>query len=153
MLLFGFGDGGGGPDVAMIERLRRESDVDGLPKVSIQNPTDFFHSVVKNDTDLPVWVGELVRTFLFVYLTLSAYLGALTFTPNNRSISSFIEEHTPRMRAISSEIDEVSFGCNNANLFVSWQRHSPWLSTLQLSLSEFGKWSFCTVAEDEMQVF
>jgi alpha-mannosidase len=63
MLLFGFGDGGGGPDMNMIERLRRERDVDGLPKVTIQNPTDFFNSVANTDKDLPVWVGELVRPF------------------------------------------------------------------------------------------
>lgn len=77
MLLFGFGDGGGGPDMAMLERLRRVKDVDGLPKTSIASPLEFFDSVAKNEMrDLPVWVGELVRCFygyLWEHITLFIY--------------------------------------------------------------------------------
>ena len=32
MLLFGHGDGGGGPTEDMLERLERVGDVDGLPR-------------------------------------------------------------------------------------------------------------------------
>ena len=32
LLLFGYGDGGGGPTEGMLERLERVGDVDGLPR-------------------------------------------------------------------------------------------------------------------------
>jgi len=31
-LLFGFGDGGGGPTQKMLDRMKRMSDTDGLPR-------------------------------------------------------------------------------------------------------------------------
>lgn len=37
-LLFGYGDGGGGPTPGMLEQIRRMSDVDGLPRVQIRAP-------------------------------------------------------------------------------------------------------------------
>lgn len=33
MLLFGEGDGGGGPQIEHIEKIKRLSDIEGLPKV------------------------------------------------------------------------------------------------------------------------
>lgn len=57
MLLFGFGDGGGGPTPQMLEALRRVTPgVDGLPNVSIRGPTEFFDRVkaASKQTELPV---------------------------------------------------------------------------------------------------
>lgn len=83
MMLFGWGDGGGGPDPHHLARLSRLSDVAGIPKVSIGHPADFFRAVVKDEqeklakisasapalaslqtgakrtNDIPTWVGEL----------------------------------------------------------------------------------------------
>lgn len=60
MYLFGHGDGGNGPDEAMIERLNRMQNVDGLPKVIMSTPTDFFQAVESEDTTmLCKWKGEL----------------------------------------------------------------------------------------------
>lgn len=83
MMLFGWGDGGGGPDPHHLARLTRLTDVAGIPKVSIGHPEDFFKAVVKDEservsklasaapnlavlakpatsaTDIPKWVGEL----------------------------------------------------------------------------------------------
>lgn len=39
MLLFGIGDGGGGPQRHMLERLVRAADVDQLPKVRCESPS------------------------------------------------------------------------------------------------------------------
>lgn len=74
-MLFGWGDGGGGPNMDHIERLERLANVDGVPKVAIRDPYEFFEDVGldsstrdKHDNkmklDLPVWVGELVRPTL-----------------------------------------------------------------------------------------
>jgi alpha-mannosidase len=63
MLVYGNGDGGGGPLESMIERLQRMEDVDGLPKVKFGNPNDFFSRVQHNSPDLIEWKGELVCLF------------------------------------------------------------------------------------------
>ena len=58
-LLFGFGDGGGGPTVDMLERLKRMKDVDGLPRMECRTPSDFFKRCDDDIKDPLVWVGEL----------------------------------------------------------------------------------------------
>lgn len=59
LYVFGYGDGGGGPTVAMIENARRLKDVEGMPRVTIEKAGDFFAKAVEDAVDLPVWVGEL----------------------------------------------------------------------------------------------
>ena len=42
LLLYGVGDGGGGPDRKHIERLQRMQDLEDLPKVTMEFASDFF---------------------------------------------------------------------------------------------------------------
>jgi alpha-mannosidase len=58
-MLFGFGDGGGGPTEEMLERLRRLKDLPGLPDVTIRTSQDFFKRCEDDITDPLVWKGEL----------------------------------------------------------------------------------------------
>lgn len=58
-MLYGFGDGGGGPTIEMIERLQRMKDVDGLPRIENRTPADFFTRCEEDIKDPLVWVGEL----------------------------------------------------------------------------------------------
>lgn len=58
-MLYGFGDGGGGPTPAMLEQLRRMGDVDGLPRVQPRTPAEFFARCEADIKDPPVWSGEL----------------------------------------------------------------------------------------------
>jgi len=58
-MLFGFGDGGGGPTEEMLERIRRMKDIPGLPSVTIRKPQAFFARCEKDITDPIVWSGEL----------------------------------------------------------------------------------------------
>jgi alpha-mannosidase len=61
MLLYGHGDGGGGPTKAMIETIRRCKDLQGVPRTEMQSPEKFF-SLLENelvDAAVPVIVGEL----------------------------------------------------------------------------------------------
>ncbi len=58
-LLFGYGDGGGGPTTAMLEQLGRMGDVDGLPRVQMRSPQEFFTRCEADAKDPLVWVGEL----------------------------------------------------------------------------------------------
>ncbi len=58
-LLFGYGDGGGGPTLAMLEQLQRMRDVDGLPRVQMRSPRDFFDRAEADIKEPTVWSGEL----------------------------------------------------------------------------------------------
>ncbi|NXP52211.1 MA2C1 mannosidase, partial [Heliornis fulica] len=58
-LLFGFGDGGGGPTQKMLDRMKRMSDTDGLPRVQMSTPDQLFSVLEKESSQLCTWVGEL----------------------------------------------------------------------------------------------
>lgn len=57
--LFGYGDGGGGPTATMLESLRRQRSLDGMPAVDIRGPDEFFSRLEDDTMDLRVWSGEL----------------------------------------------------------------------------------------------
>lgn len=59
LLVYGFGDGGGGPTLEMLEKARRFRDFDGLPKIEPEKALAFFEKASTEARDLPVWVGEL----------------------------------------------------------------------------------------------
>ena len=59
LLVFGFGDGGGGPTAAMLERLRRAESLDGLPRTVLRSPEAFFDALEGDARDLRTIVGEL----------------------------------------------------------------------------------------------
>ena len=56
---FGFGDGGGGPNREMLRRLLRMGDLEGLPRVEMGSPSEFFDAAEEEYPDAPVWFGEL----------------------------------------------------------------------------------------------
>src|SRR5207237_8914342 len=59
---FGYGDGGGGPTIGMIEAGRRLKQLPGFPRVEMGRARDFFerfeHKLAQR-RDVPVWDGEL----------------------------------------------------------------------------------------------
>jgi len=59
LLVFGFGDGGGGPTRAMLESLRRARDLQGLPRTAPATSDGFFSTLEAEDAERPVVVGEL----------------------------------------------------------------------------------------------
>ena len=59
LLLFGIGDGGGGPGEEHLEKLDREKNLAGLPPVKQGLSEDFFKRIEKKQTKYPVWSGEL----------------------------------------------------------------------------------------------
>ncbi|HEY3749650.1 MAG TPA: glycoside hydrolase family 38 C-terminal domain-containing protein [Pseudonocardiaceae bacterium] len=60
---FGYGDGGGGPTREMLARAARLSDLEGSPRVTIEQPSSFFARAEEQYPDAPVWVGELYLEF------------------------------------------------------------------------------------------
>jgi alpha-mannosidase len=59
LLVFGHGDGGGGPTAEMLERLRRARDLAGLAPTEIRDPMAFFADLEADARDLRTVVGEL----------------------------------------------------------------------------------------------
>jgi alpha-mannosidase len=57
LLVFGWGDGGGGPTAEMLETLARVSDLQGVPRTTIGDPDAFFGELASSDW--PEVVGEL----------------------------------------------------------------------------------------------
>jgi alpha-mannosidase len=62
-LLFGHGDGGGGPTPRMLEFLRRARDLAGLPRTVIRSPDQFFALLEEDCTDRARVIGELYFEF------------------------------------------------------------------------------------------
>jgi len=59
MLIFGHGDGGGGPTREMIETLLRASDLQGVPRTAMGGPEEFFAALEAEPGERPTIVGEL----------------------------------------------------------------------------------------------
>jgi alpha-mannosidase len=59
LMLFGYGDGGGGPVKRMLETIRRSGDVQGLPRTKIRSSDEFFTLLEKDVKDRPTLIGEL----------------------------------------------------------------------------------------------
>ncbi|MBN2047422.1 MAG: alpha-mannosidase, partial [Anaerolineaceae bacterium] len=83
-LLFGFGDGGGGPTREMLEQLKRMGDVDGLPKVEQRTPQQFFDRLEEDIKDPIKWVGELYFELHRATYTTQAH------TKKNNRLSEFM---------------------------------------------------------------
>jgi alpha-mannosidase len=58
-MLFGYGDGGGGPTKDMLETLRRCADLQGLPRIQQRSSDEFFEFIEKDLSDRALQVGEL----------------------------------------------------------------------------------------------
>ncbi|MCC5828867.1 MAG: alpha-mannosidase [Phycisphaeraceae bacterium] len=58
-MLFGHGDGGGGPTRQMLEYLRRARDLQGLPRTAIRSSDEFFDVLEAETKDRLSVVGEL----------------------------------------------------------------------------------------------
>ncbi len=62
LLLFGWGDGGGGPTENMLQRIGQLGDFPAMPALRYVNVSEWFSEILKcvsETTTLPVWVGEI----------------------------------------------------------------------------------------------
>ena len=102
LLTFGYGDGGGGPTMEMLEHEKRlNCGIPGCPKAEIDTVTNFF-SRLKEHAHLAKWVGEL-----YLELHRGTYTSIAKNKRNNRkceflfhnaelsSVISYIINQTP----------------------------------------------------------
>jgi alpha-mannosidase len=59
MLVYGYGDGGGGPTREMVETMVRARDLQGLPRTRMTTPAEFFEALEAEPGERPTIVGEL----------------------------------------------------------------------------------------------
>lgn len=59
LMVYGIGDGGGGPDAEHFERLRRAPKLPGLPAVTQGTVTEFFETWSRDADKFATWKGEL----------------------------------------------------------------------------------------------
>lgn len=80
MLLFGYGDGGGGPTTHMLEVLKRVRDFEGFPRTAQRTSLEFFHRLERRLKSAPVVEGEL-----YLELHRGTYTTHADSKRNNRS--------------------------------------------------------------------
>lgn len=83
LLLFGIGDGGGGPGEEHIERLGRIRNLAGLSPVNPGPAAEFFETWKKDADRFPTWVGELY---------LERHAGTLTTEAKNKWYNRRLEQ-------------------------------------------------------------
>lgn len=59
LMPFGYGDGGGGPTKAMLETVRRTTDLQGVARTTMRTPAEFFDLLETDCTDRVRMLGEL----------------------------------------------------------------------------------------------
>lgn len=113
-LLFGYGDGGGGPTLEMLEQVRRMKDVDGLPRVEMRPSNEFFNRLISDARDLTTWVGEL-------YFEL--HRGTYTTQANNKKynrLSEFMLHDVEFLSAVAHACQDYDYP--SEELDVMWKK-------------------------------
>ncbi|KIL41372.1 alpha-mannosidase [Gordoniibacillus kamchatkensis] len=83
LMLFGIGDGGGGPGEEHLERLRRETNLLGLPPVFQEPSIDFLDKLNERAGRYKTWRGELY---------LEKHQGTLTTQAKNKKFNRRMEK-------------------------------------------------------------
>ena len=81
LMVYGIGDGGGGPSEFMVERCLREEKIPYLPKVKMGTAISYFEKL--KDRKLPVYEGEMY---------LEKHRGTYTSQSNNKKFNREFEE-------------------------------------------------------------
>ncbi|MFV0351169.1 MAG: alpha-mannosidase [Oscillospiraceae bacterium] len=92
MLVFGGGDGGGGPNESHFEFINREKDLYGLPKVKYSTTKDFFERISKKKIET-TYKGELY---------LETHQGTLTTQAKNKYYNRLSERLLHNAEAIGT---------------------------------------------------
>lgn len=117
LMSYGFGDGGGGPTVEMLEYGRRMSKgIQGCPVVKQSSSLDFFEELdkkVSGNKHLPTWCGELYLEF---------HRGTLTSQARNKKYnrkSECLYHDVETLSAIANK--EIGFSYPKEKLLENWK--------------------------------
>lgn len=98
LICYGYGDGGGGPTRAMVERgIRLQKGIPGAPKVKLEGIVPFLDRLgkrmVANEQKFPVWNGELYLEY---------HRGTLTSVANNKANNRRAERRLRELEYLSA---------------------------------------------------
>ncbi len=83
LIVYGIGDGGGGPGLEHAERLDRQQHLAGSCPVKRTTADDFFHALDKDSARYPVYKGELY---------VEVHQGTLTTQAKNKKMNRVMEQ-------------------------------------------------------------
>jgi alpha-mannosidase len=103
LMAYGFGDGGGGPTLEMMENLEIMHDFPALPRVQHSSVKKFFESIesVKTSKMLPVWNGEL-----YLEYHRGTYTSQAQMKKRNRK-NEFIIHDVEFLASLASSLDKT----------------------------------------------
>ncbi|KAK3867170.1 hypothetical protein Pcinc_027352 [Petrolisthes cinctipes] len=101
-LLYGHGDGGGGPTREMLERSRRLASVDGCPRLKHMSPDSFFKTLEAEQRNLCRWTGEL-----YLELHNGTYTSQAWIKGKNRACEFFLRD-TEMLLAVAAVKGKLS---------------------------------------------
>ncbi len=99
MLVYGVGDGGGGPSQTSVERCRRNQDVPYLPKVKFGTAQGYFDGL--RGLELPNYEGEMY---------LEKHRGTYTSQSNNKNDNRIFEERMAGLETLMSALHRQEDG-------------------------------------------
>ena len=92
MVLYGIGDGGGGPGEEHLEFMSRHKDINGLPNVINNRADNFFEKINKNKDKYPNYKGELY---------LERHQGTYTSQAKNKKYNRYIENELSLVESLA----------------------------------------------------
>lgn len=107
MLVYGVGDGGGGPSETSVERNLRTENVPYLPKVRMGLAQGYFDAL--HDDDLPVYSGEMY---------LEKHRGTYTSQSNNKNYNREFEE---KILALEQAMSCMGINPDKAKMDALWK--------------------------------
>lgn len=111
LVAYGFGDGGGGPQFEMIEVARRLTDLEGVPRASHVNVSEFLAGMARAP-ELPVHRGDL-----YLELHRGTLTGQHTIKRQNRQAETALHDLEVLVVAHAQERSEVASGALIAPLW------------------------------------
>jgi len=102
LMAYGFGDGGGGPTLEMLENMEIMDSFPGLPKVRHSSVKDFFEAIepLQSSPMMPIWNGEL-----YLEYHRGTYTSQAMMKQNNRK-SEFKIHDTEYLSSLASILDD-----------------------------------------------
>ena len=82
LVVFGVGNGGGGPTEEIMESALRQRNLEGVPKVTFDAAQNMLDRLLEKKNLLKTWVGELYLEF---------HRGTLTTQAHNKKMNRFME--------------------------------------------------------------
>jgi alpha-mannosidase len=115
LMIYGYGDGGGGPTAEMLENIREMNSFPGTPRLRQGSAIDFFSKLeTETGRELPTWNGEL-------YLEL--HRGTYTTQGRNKRANrkSEFHLHDAEFLAVMAQLVNPSFEYPAADLTEAWK--------------------------------